>query len=50
MLVVGNRRIPGAFIQQLKMAAGMSCSVWPGKTVTPLIGENPDGGAADHGV
>ncbi|MGU0044400.1 phage tail protein [Escherichia coli] len=22
--------------QQLKNAAGMSCSVWPGKTVTPL--------------
>jgi hypothetical protein len=31
VLVVGNRRIPGAFIQQLKMAGGMSCSVWLGK-------------------
>lgn len=28
MLVVGNRRIPGAFIQQLKITDGMSCSVY----------------------
>lgn len=37
MLVVGNRRIPGAFIQQLKNGRWHVMQRVAGKTVTPLM-------------
>ncbi len=37
VLVVGNRRIPGAFIQQLKNGRWHVMQRVAGKTVTPLM-------------
>ena len=37
ILKAGQHRYQRAFIQRLKMVAGMSRSVWPGKTVIDVV-------------